>query len=439
MTFHRCFVVAISIALIGSFGCKNKPKSDDGEVTEPVVERDPPPNTTVNDFYAKGIPTFIMGTLGDERADRIISAQVSIVRNLVAPSARMLDTVIKLDDIKTWPPRAVVYGGTSFNQVIANLKNLPLSITEDKLSIGGMDFTGPGYQLITVIPEQEGHPEFVLYAGTGSPGVAEINAIHHGKDAILIADAFGVLHTGEWSYDKAGKLEAKLSEPARRVKWREVKAEGANIYFVEELPASADEAAIVANCEKGVAHAREKLGRKEAATISIYVSPDAKSKLSLTGVAGDGHAVVNANAVHVVGSKEESLVHLVAHEATHLLAYEAFEQPGSSLLGEGLAVWVSGYYGGIPIDDFAKELGKPGVINELLGPKFPSLPEKEAYMHGGLAVKAAIESVGFDEFTKQLWPATRDNWIKATEFAGTNIKQMQVDYEVQFPGVKKGP
>lgn len=77
---------------------------------------------------------------------------------------------------------------------------------------------------------------------------------------------------------------------------------------------------------------------------------------------------------------EGALQPLVAHEATHPLAHATFGQAGSSLMGEGIADWVTGQYAGTPIDEFSKVLGKAKKIEELLGPAFRKLPEKEAVL-----------------------------------------------------------
>ena len=70
-------------------------------------------------------------------------------------------------------------------------------------------FEGDDYAIITVIPARAGkYPEMLLYAGTATSAVAEINSPSVARvDApivIVIADAFGPLMVGSWEITSDG-------------------------------------------------------------------------------------------------------------------------------------------------------------------------------------------------------------------------------------------
>lgn len=420
-------LLATAIVVLPS--CKSE-KDAPKPTPKPAIAQ--PANTTVNQFLKAGTPAFVLGTQGDKKADHAIAAQVALARSIARMTMLVHDTTIKIEDPSTWPPNPVLYGASQFNGVLRDLSALPFEISENKLVIGGKSFTGPGYQLITVVPKQKDHPEFLLYAGTSNPGIAEINAVAHGPDPILIADAFGPLHRGRWIVDEEGTLTATLDPAARRIQWREVKTQGLSIYFPAELEAAANEAELVASIEQGLALTTKKLELASPAPISVYVSPDHASKKSLTGVGGDGHALPEFQTLHVVSAAPQALTQLVAHEATHLLAHAAFGQAGSALAAEGLAVWASGQYGGVPIADFTKQLDKPQKISDYLGGQFRVIPEKEAYMHAALAMQTAVGEIGVELVGQHLLGATNNTWEDECLKAGTTQSDIQSAYEKLF-------
>ena len=90
--------------------------------------------------------------------------------------------------------------------------SLPFEMTQDHLAIGEHGFEGRGVQLVVVVPARvadekgPGHPEFLLYAGTGEVGVGEINATAKGQEPIFVSDAFGKAVAGTWKTNDDGSL-----------------------------------------------------------------------------------------------------------------------------------------------------------------------------------------------------------------------------------------
>ena len=130
-----------------------------------------------------------------------------------------------------------------------------------------------------------------------------------------------------------------------------------------------------------------------------------------------------ARALHVLRHDPApggALERLVAHEATHVLAYESWGPAGTVLLGEGLAVHVSGQHGAVTLEQWAQRLEAAPPITELLGAGFRKRPEAETYPVAGLLVGAAIELVGLAQVRAHLYGATAQDWDSACERAGTS-------------------
>ncbi|MBI5489380.1 MAG: hypothetical protein HY905_18755 [Deltaproteobacteria bacterium] len=405
-------------------------------------------STTPNEFLARGIPTFVLGTAGDDRADHIVATQVGMVRDLLKASATVLDDSIDVAaGPSAWPPNPVVYGSPDVNSVVARLAPvLPLSFGPDRLAFGEREFHGTDLRVIAVIPARApdaagpGHPEFLLYAGTGPAAVAEINAVHHGAEPILIANAFGRLQTGRWERSPDGALSAAFPDPpSARIAWRVVERPLApatddgtpatvRFGFPEQLAPVDDEAAVIDAALRGLAIAVGKLSLAAPVSLSLYVYPDRRSKLSLTGDQGDGHAVVSANVIHVLHadpSPDGPLESLVAHEGTHILAYAAWGPPGSALVGEGLAVWASGRYGGATLDEWKARLDAPLRLADFLGAGFRRTPEATTYPLAGLLVRAAVDVVGLGNVRDRLYGASASTWNDACVAAGTTADALQ--------------
>ncbi len=393
----------------------------------------PLPLATPNTFLAEGAPTFVVGTLGDEAADRIVRHQARLVQGMFFPASMLVEdtTVVSSKGADVWPRRPVVYGGPHVHAALATLApTLPFQLERGKLVLGGETFVGDDLMLITVLPARAadadgpGFPRMLIYAGTGDPGVAEINAVPHGQHAILVADRFGVLTTGAWTR-RAGKVVAALEPRAQRETFRTTERafHGGKLRFssLASEPASKDEEPYVEACVRGLDRVVERLSLDGAPTIDVFLYPDSATKAKLTGNGGAGHAVPSSHTLHVIRfdpKKGGALEGLIAHEGTHVIATAAFGGPGSAALGEGLAVWVSGKYGGLELEKWKAKLGLPPKLADLLGKGFFARKEAETYPASGLLVERAIASVGLVKFRAHLYGATAGEWAEACAAAG---------------------
>ncbi len=408
----------------------------------PAARADEPANP--NELFAAGTPTFVLGTAGDARADAEIEAQARSIRDLLFPAATCVaDTSI--DPAKgpeAWPKNPVLYGGPHVNALLSRLStSLPFEMAPGRLRIGDRTFEGDEYRLIALIPARPnddqgpGHPAFVLYAGAGTPGTANINAVRHGSDPIVIGDRFGPLVAGKWTAGSGGRLEASFEAERPRIRWRATEVSPA--LRVERpgvvKPTAAEQAENEA-CLRALERVKKMLNLAEIAPLTIHVYPDHNSKQSLT-LGGDGHADVASRTLHVVAfdaAKEGPLEGLVAHEATHVLATDAFGMPGSALLGEGLAVWVAGRYGGKTLAAHRGSLAPLAPVADLLGRH--GLEESVAYPAGGLLVEALVALVGLEKTTKHLLPATAATWEEACTCAGTTTEEVEKAFRAACTG-----
>ena len=398
-----------------------------GETT-PLMVQSP------NDYFAEGAPTFVVGTVGSDACTRANRGQARFLVGTFFPNAKVVDDVQV--DPGAWPEHAVLYGAPHCHGLLEDVA-LPFSMSAHSLLLGGRTFDGPAVQLVTVVPAREGeggHPAFLLYAGTGDDGTAEINALGATDRVIAVGDAHGLRTTGTWARDEEGRVVAELGKDARRVEWRtretEVEAPAGKVTvvanFVAFLDPTANEDEVIAAVERGVGTLVSRGGLQGPARFDVFVYPDVRSKQSLTGKAGDGHAAPAAHALHIVAddARLPSLESLVAHEATHVLLRAQWGAPGTALWGEGIAVWIAGQYAGIKIADLpAKTTMRP--VADLLGKGFFEVPEADRYAYGALLADVAIEAVGLEKAISHLYAATPGTWHSACEAAGTTADALE--------------
>jgi hypothetical protein len=434
---------AVLLLALGLVGCDEEAPQGPSEPTsapsdDAVVEEQAHAATTVKAFFEKEGPVaFIVGTAGDDRVDRAIAAQANLVRANFPGASLMTDEEVAA---KGWPDKPVVYGGPQNNRLMARVK-LPFELSATKLVVGGETFTGESHQIMTVVPKGKAHPAFVFYGGTGPSGVAEINAVDHVGEELVVADGFGRLLAGRWKM-KDGAVAAELGERNMRIDWsaRSETLEGfggahsVEVRFLvpKDRPPPEDLDAIIDAAKRGLATVVGKLEIDEPVAMSFYLYPDGALKKELTGNGGDGHAHQAGNALHVIAKGD--IEGLVAHEATHVLAPHAWGPVSSPMMGEGIAVWAAGVYAGKSLEQLRPEIAKVGrsKIAVLMAPRaFRSIPEKYAYPIAGLLFDALVKTVGSEKIRAHLLGATPATWAEACQQAGTTpdgVEKAFADY-----------
>ena len=402
-----------------------------------------------SEFLSGGTPTFLVGTSGDDAADRGIRRQVEFVQGLLFPGAKILSDV-EVDvtnGVDAWPARPVVYGGAHLHAGMAALQHcLPLVVESGRIEVGGNVYEGDEYRLIALVPAQPetdtcpGSPQFLWYAGAGTPGVTEINATPDGGFGWVVIDRFGMRDAGSWERVD-GRWRARLDHRSLRRPWRSASLDAAGaaltpgsetpvavrVHRMESAAGTEADTAQNAAVARGVAKALSQLGLAQAEPLDVYLYPSAAVKASITR-AGDGHADVASRSLHALlvdprpGGPLESLV---AHEAVHVLATDAFGVPGSALWGEGLAVWASGQYGGRALE--AWRLSPPKLelgVTAFAGTAFFRHPERVTYPLAGLLVGDIVREHGLDAFLEHLYPAGPDDLEAACKALSTDVASL---------------
>ena len=407
---------------------------------------------TVSKLLSQGSPTFVLGTAGSEVCDRGVEAQVRFIRDLLFPASALVDDT-SLDPSRgpaAWPAVPLLYGGAHVNSALAAVEpSLPFRIGDGRLEIADLVFEGPEYRLIAVVPEDlapatgPGHPAFLLYAGTGSPGVTEINAVPDYNFGFVVADRFGRSHSGRFDRTETGELVAVVQDVSRRLPWRSqaVALEGELgelvIHRLQLEAVDAKDAPENAACARGIAHAARTLGLKKVEGIEVYIYPDRRSKQQLQGSRADGNAECNSRTLHVLPfeASEGGAMEIVArHEGTHVLAAQALGTPSCTLWGEGLAVWVAGGYGGAELASFTKlRLPKDVGLRELIGPGFTKLPESLGYPLAGQLVATLVEEHGLEVFLEGFYSVSPKDIEASCERLDTSLGELEAPYLYTTP------
>ena len=390
-------------------------------LSRPLASEDP---ANIGDHFARGAPTFVIGTLGGERNERATRAQARLVRDVLFPAAEIVRDVDvdAAKGVEAWPAVPVLYGGAHVNALLAQLApELPFRVTAGVIEIGNERFEGAEHRLIAMVPSGRTWPAFALYAGAGTPGVEEINVVQDRGAGFVVADRFGVLVLGHFERDEAGAVRARIAGRSRRLPWREasVELEGfsarATVHRLQLDAVTEQQSAEDAAIARGLVRALRglELGAAElevgvVIVPVVHVYPDQGSKRSLARDGGDGYADLPSKSLHVVRFEPAVLEALIAHEAVHVLASDLVGAAGSALFGEGLAVWVAGSYGGRSLDEW--RVSPPAAAAELAplelaGSGWRTLPEEAAYPAAGLVVGALVDAVGLDAFLAHLYSA----------------------------------
>lgn len=138
--------------------------------------------------------------------------------------------------------------------------------------------------------------------------------------------------------------------------------------------------------------------------IQTYLYTTRASKEQWTGDAGNAFANDLNYEVHALYG--EGVYAVGAHEDVHVIAWHQIGEANSALLGEGLAVWVDGWWNGAPLEDWATEYLDSGEIPSLdvLIDNFWSESTLVTYPLAGHFVGWLVQEWGLDA-TKRIYTA----------------------------------
>jgi len=136
--------------------------------------------------------------------------------------------------------------------------------------------------------------------------------------------------------------------------------------------------------------------------IQYYKYPDNETKGALTGRPGNAHAVPERLEVHTIHARDN-------HEVVHVLMHAVNPEP-NVLLGEGLAVGISGKWQGAPLDEYVRKMRAEGryvPLREIAeGKAFRALDDHVTYPESGGFAKYLLETFGV-EAVKKVYAETR--------------------------------
>jgi hypothetical protein len=177
---------------------------------------------------------------------------------------------------------------------------------------------------------------------------------------------------------------------------------------------------------------RNFLGVEAPPVLDFFKYPDRATLEELTGFAGNAH--VRGGAIHTVWPVDR-------HELVHLLARPWGEPP--ALLGEGLAVYLSGAWQGQPVLSYARALLTSGAwipLGRLLDTRsFRLQPELSAYGIAGAFVQWLVERQGVDTL-RTLYGRLRNeapeayNRLQLHQVVGSPIEALDVELRATLAG-----
>jgi hypothetical protein len=162
----------------------------------------------------------------------------------------------------------------------------------------------------------------------------------------------------------------------------------------------------------------------------LYTTRDLKTEM--TGVSGNGHANDLNYEVHALYGEDTYAVG--AHEDTHVIARHRIGDASTALLGEGLAVWVSGPWVGQPVEYWAITFRDAGDIPPLsaLIDDFWSYDDLMTYGLAGHFVGFLVEGWGI-EATKRLYAAP-DLEAALLDETGLDLAGVEAAWLSSIPG-----
>ncbi len=187
----------------------------------------------------------------------------------------------------------------------------------------------------------------------------------------------------------------------QRIDW--VRGESKRFRYFWETRQRPPQRALAGN-DRNLARLEKLLGLEYPDKIAFYKYTSNERKGEVTGNRGNAH---------VEGAEIHSIFWSDRHEVVHVLLNEKLGPTSTALLGEGIAVYLSGAWQGKPVHSFARSLKADGrllPIAELVDlRRFRALPELVTYGESGSFVGFLVERWGMKKF-KALYvlPAAED-------------------------------
>ncbi len=79
---------------------------------------------TTPSAFLRRVPTYVVGTTGDDISDRVVANQAEMIRSIFTPDAK---TLRDAEVGAAWPANPIVYGGAHVNAASAAIAKDPRS------------------------------------------------------------------------------------------------------------------------------------------------------------------------------------------------------------------------------------------------------------------------------------------------------------------------
>jgi hypothetical protein len=309
----------------------------------------------------------------------------------------------------------MVLGSPSTNPLLVELgEQLPVRFDDLGFEFGGYRYEEPGHGIALISPNPFGSASWVvLYAGNTLDGAFSTFTVWTGGEDYVTTRGRGVVQQqGTLCHDEQPWTWYRRYDDDLRKPWERWTAELEGIetshhtFFFEPGSEGEQDADWFPQWqEEQHARALEMLAIDPLDfPIRTYLYTTRDLKTEMTGVSGNGHANDLNYEVHALYGEG---IHAVgAHEDVHVLAWHRIGAANSTLLGEGLAVWVDGVWQGESLADQAAQFRDAGEIPPLteLIDDFWSYDDLMTYPVAGHFVGFLVDGWGI-EAVKRIYAA----------------------------------
>lgn len=310
----------------------------------------------------------------------------------------------------------IVLGSPDSNPLLLELDGLlPVRFREDgSFEFGGYLYDEPGHGIALISPNPWNDEQWILlYAGVTFDGMYSTFTVYTGwHDYATVRGGWTLQQQGTLCRDQVPwgwyrKYDEDLRKPWDAwVGTLEVESgEWHILHFEEDSDGDQDRDWLLGRHDEDYLAAAALLEVEPLdVPIRTYLYTTTDLKEEMTGYAGYAHAnPMNAETHHLYG---EGVDATGPHEDVHVLAWHRIGDTSTSLMGEGLAVWVGGYWWGEPLDDWASEFLEDGEIPPLedLIDDFWGFDDTVTYPLAGHFVGFLVDTWGLDAM-KRLYTA----------------------------------
>lgn len=308
------------------------------------------------------------------------------------------DTEVTGEDIQT--KNLIIVGTPKSNLFLKKMiSDLPVCVKKDTIDFWGETFVGKNIAAVFVCPSPLNSQKLCLVF-LSSDLENLLNVRSDDDYDYLIVDRFGVICRGFFDKkDSMGwRLDKRRTYYVERPIWLLRESPHYVFHFLPGSLSAKDIDKIVERQETAYRKIIQTLHVDFPDKIQFYLYNSNQQKGILTGNYGNAHANNKYNEAHVVYST--NLKSIGEHEVTHIISSRIGEPP--PLFGEGLALYMEGYWWDKPLHWWARKFLREGELvplDQLLETsKFFTNEDRITYPEAGSFVSFIIEKYGMKHF-----------------------------------------